>query len=138
MHTERFHVKVNKFLNFRTKYEALEDGVEGNFTFYFLSMIIFKNSLQFWIVKDGVSCISCLQAGVGIFQCYYIVPSLEKIENLTVILPRNFPAVVIIFAGQGTPAPLAHTPQWWGGASIPDLQSPLSFLWFGMASRGLF
>ena len=77
---------------------------------------------------------------MGIFQCYYIVPSLEKIENLTLILLRNFPAVVIIFAGQGTLLP--PLPTVWGGAghlaSIPDLQSPLSFLWFGMASRGLF
>ena len=56
-----FHkLKKIVFLNFRIKYEALEDGVEGNFTFYFLSMIIHKYSSQYWIVKDvkdGVPCI---------------------------------------------------------------------------------
>ena len=32
-------------------------------------------------------------------------PLLEQIENRALILPRNFPAVLIIFAGRGTPLP---------------------------------
>ena len=41
--------------------------------------MIHKNSSQYWIVKDvkdGVSCISYWQAGLGIVQCCNIVPSL--------------------------------------------------------------
>lgn len=45
-----------------------------------LSLFPFSlNSFQYWIVKDvkdGVSCISYSQAGLGIVQCYNIVPTL--------------------------------------------------------------
>ena len=85
------------------------DWVEGTFTFSFLSMIIHKIISQYWIVKDvkdGVSCISYWQAGLGIVQCCNIVPSLvssieKKLENWAFLLSRNFPT------GWG-----AHP--WWG------------------------
>ena len=67
---------------------------------------------------------------MGIFQCYYIVPSLEKIENLTLILPRNFPAVVIIFARQGTPLP--PLPTVWGGAGHPSPICSLHLAFYGL------
>ena len=47
-------------------------------------------------------------------------PHLKTFENQSFILPHNFPAVLIIFAGQGTPP----SPQCGvGRASIPALHS---------------
>ena len=59
---------------------------------------------------------------MGIVQCCYIVPSLvssmEKVDIGAFILPRNFPAVLIIFTGRGgagtPPLPTAR-----GGAGNP-------------------
>ena len=50
---------------------------------------------------------------MGIVQCCNIVLFLEKIEIRAFILPRNFPAVFIIFTGRGTP-PLPTAQGGWG------------------------
>ena len=54
---------------------------------------------------------------------HHLFPLLEKVEIQAFILPRNFPAVLIIItgrggAGRGTPP----SPQ--GGASIPAVETP--------------
>ena len=86
-----------------------KDWVEGTFTFSFLSTIIHKNSSQYWIEKDGVSCISYWQTGLGIVQSCNIVPSLvssigESWDSglyFAPQLPRSFDH----FYGAGSPRP---------------------------------
>ena len=109
--------------------------VEGTFTFSFLAMIIHRVNSQYWIVKDvkdGVSCISYWQAGLGIVQCCIIVPSLdwnpllEKSKNRASFLPHNFPAVLIIFVGRGREPP-PHSAER-GGEPLPPRRAGRSFL----------
>ena len=61
---------------------------------------------------------------MGIVQCCNIVsslfPMLEKIENRVFVLPHNFPAVLVIFAGRGGEPPLLP-PTVRGGAGRPSL-----------------
>ena len=91
--------------------------------------MIHKNSSQYWIVKDvknGVSCISYWQTGLGIVQCCNIVPSFvssigESWDSglyFAPQLPRGFDH--LYRAGRGTP-PLP-TPQGRGGAPLQYLQ----------------
>ena len=49
---------------------------------------------------------------------HHLFPLLEKVEIRAFILPRNFPAVLIIFTGRGGELPL---PAVWGGAGNPPL-----------------
>ena len=60
----------------RSPVSKKKDWVEGSFTFSYVSTIFHKKSSQYWVVKDGVSCISYWQAGLGLVQCCNIVPSL--------------------------------------------------------------
>ena len=61
-------------------------------------------------------------------------PLLEKVDIRAFILPRNFPAVLIIFTGRGgagnPPFPTVRgtPPSPWGGASIPE-GHPLAETW---------
>ena len=59
---------------------------------------------------------------MGIVQCCNIVLLLEKIEIRAFILPRNFPAVLIIFTGRvgagNPPLPAGRVPR---GAGRPSL-----------------
>ena len=83
-----------------------------------LSFFYFSWSSQYWIeqdVKDFVSCIPCLQAGLGIVQCCNIFPSLVSSIAKMTIRPLFFPAVLIIIAERGGGPPLPT-----GRASIPD------------------
>ena len=113
-----FHKLKNFWISEQSTWnKALEDGVEGNFTFYFLSMIIHKYSSQYWIVKDvkdGVPCIPYWQAELGTFQCCNIVPSLVSYIGKIGQLPRGFDH----FCWAGNPP----SPR---GAGRPSLTQPI-------------
>ena len=79
---------------------------EGTFTFYFLLHIL----LTGWIGH-------CLLFSVVILF-HHLFPLLEKVEIWAFILPRNFPAVLIIFTGRGGAGNLP-LPTVRGGAGNP-------------------
>ena len=78
---------------------------------YFHFLFSLNDNQKNWIakdVKDGVSCISYWQAGLGIVQCSNIIPSFLYCKNMRMgsFFACNFRAVLIIFMERG-------------GASIP-------------------
>ena len=98
----------------------------GTFTFNFISMIIHRNNCKYWIgmdVRDDVSCIFYLQAGLFIILFHHWFLILEKFENGAFFLPRNFPTILIILrgrAGRGGAGshPLPTVRDWAGRPSL--------------------